>query len=568
MSAAALAGLVAAGSPLAALAGLLVPVSRRALVAGASTVILGALGVSLGVMTITSGVAPVHLGWLIPLAGVTIAGDATSGLFILVTGAVAVAVGIYLPGYYRDARAPAAPLATLPIFVAAMLLLPLAASVTTFLALWELMALASLVLVLTEHRHAEARSAGLLYAVMTQLGFLAIVIGLAVLAAGAGTESSAGVQHASEHLSPGLRSTVFLLTVVGFGSKAGLLPLHAWLARAHPEAPSPVSALLSAAMVNLGIYGIIRIDLTVLGPGARWWGLLLLVVGAITAVYAVLQAAVATDLKRLLAFSTSENMGLITLGIGASMLLAADRNPAAAVAMTAALLQVVSHAAFKTLGFLSAGSVLKGTGIRDLDRLGGLARPMPATTTLFGIAALGAAGLPLGAGFVSEWLLLQAMISALPTDGTTLALAMPPAVGAVALTTGVGVAAMVKAFGVGFLARPRSAEAAGATEAAPSMLVGAGLAAAACAVLATAPVLLSGALRDALAALPNTTGTPSPHLGLLLRLPGVAGSISPALLAAGLTAAVLIAVALSGVRARRPGRRCAPRRSGRAPARR
>ncbi len=557
MSAAALTAVVAVGGVVACLAVLLAPARGRHVLAGALTAALGGIGVALGATVITSGLAPAHLGWLIPLAGVTVAGDATSGLFIVVTGAVAVAVGVYSPGYTRHARQSRASLATVPVFVAAMLLLPLAASVTTFLAAWELMALTSLVLVLTDHRRPETRQAGLTYAVMTQLGFLALVLALATFAAGAHTESFAGMQRAASTLSPGLRAAVFLLSLVGFGSKAGLLPLHAWLARAHPEAPSPVSALLSAAMVNMGIYGMLRVDVALLGPGPRWWGLVLVLVGAATAVYAVLQASVANDLKRLLAFSTSENMGLITVGLGAALLLSAAHNRfAAQVAMTAALLHVANHAAFKTLGFLAAGSVVASTGVRDLDRLGGLARRMPATTVLFGVAALGASALPLGAGFVSEWLLLQGLIHTLPASGVMLALAMPLAVGAVALTAGLGVAAMVKAFGVGFLARPRSDEAANAPEAGASMLAGASIAALACAVLAVAPAILSRTLTHVLTALPATSGQQPPRLGVLLRLPGIAGSLSPALLALALAGAVLVTVVVAGWGSRR---RPAPR---------
>src|SRR5674476_1078726 len=297
-------------------------------------------------------------------------------------------------------------------------------------------------------------------------------------------------------ISTGTRTAVFLLTLMGFGSKAGLLPLHAWLPRAHPEAPSPVSALMSAAMVNMGIYGIIRIDVQILGPGPHWWGLTLMIFGALSAVFGVLQASVATDLKRLLAYSTTENMGLITLALGAAALLSSyGAHQVAAMAMTAALLLILSHAAFKTLAFLAAGSVLASTGLRDLDKLGGLARRMPGTTVMFGIAALGASGLPLGAGFVGEWLLLQSLIHS-PHDNNTL----------LALTTGLGIAAMVKAFGVGFLARPRSAAASAAREAPATMMTGMAIAAAACAVFALAPVLLSPVLRQVLAAVPTVGG--------------------------------------------------------------
>ena len=525
-----------------------------AAMSGGLTALLGAVGLALGLSVIFGEPRHLQLGWVLPLVGVRFDLGPLGGLFTAATGAVAIAVGIYAVGYAKREHWARFPLVMLPLFVAAMLLVPAAGSVTTFLLAWELMAASSLVLVLSEHRRDAVRSAGAFYAVMTQLGFVAILLALVVLSAAGGGDAFAVIAAHADGLSSGTRNTVFLLTVLGFGSKAGLLPLHAWLPKAHPEAPSPVSALMSAAMVNMGIYGIIRVDLQLLGPGPHWWGLTLMIFGAVSAVFGVLQASVATDLKQLLAYSTTENMGLITLALGASALLSSSAAPTvAAIALTAALLHLLAHAAFKTLGFLAAGSVLAATGLRDLDKLGGLARPMPVTTTMFGIAALGASGLPLGAGFASEWLLLQSLIHS-PHDGNTLlALAMPLSVGAVALTTGLGIAAMVKAFGVGFLARPRSAAAEAAREAPATMLVGMALAAAACVVFAVAPVLFGPALQRVLVVLPTVGGDAAgPRMGTLLRLPGVAGSISPGLIAAAMVVAVLLALVLArwGVRHR------------------
>ena len=532
------------------------PLPVLPVLSGAVTAVLGGAGVALGLQGMFGPRQQLRIDWLLPLIGVRLGLDPLGGFFMAATGAVAISVGIYAVGYARREHWARFPLLVLPLFVAALLLVPAAGSVTTFLLAWELMAASSLVLVLSGHRQGAVRSAGVSYAVMTQLGFAVILLGLMVLAAVSGADGFAAIAARAGGISTGARSTVFVLTVLGFGSKAGLLPLHAWLPRAHPEAPSPVSALMSAAMVNIGIYGIIRIDLQVLGPGPHWWGLTLMIVGAVSAVFGVLQASVATDLKRLLAYSTTENMGLITLGLGAAALLTSSGAPAvAAIAITAALLHVLSHAAFKTLGFLAAGSVLAATGLRDLDKLGGLARRMPVTTVMFGIAALGASGLPLGAGFVSEWLLLQSLIHTPPAGNTLLALAMPLSVGAVALTTGLGIAAMVKAFGVGFLARPRSTAAEHAREAPASMLIGMALAAAAATVIAVSPAVLAGSLRRVLAALPAAGGAGAgPRLGTLLRLPGVAGSMSPGLLAGALVVAVLVALGLArwGVRRRPP----------------
>ena len=506
-----------------------------------------------GLSAIFGATRHLRISWLLPLVGVTFDLGPLGGFFVAATGAVSIAVGIYAVGYAEREHWARFTLVMLPLFVAAMLLVPAAGSVTTFLLAWELMAAASLVLVLSEHKRAAVRSAGAFYAVMTQLGFAAILLALVVLSAAGGGDAFATIAAHAGGISGGTRTAVFLLTLMGFGSKAGLLPLHAWLPRAHPEAPSPVSALMSAAMVNMGIYGIIRIDLQILGPGPHWWGLTLMIFGAFSAVFGVLQASVATDLKRLLAYSTTENMGLVTLALGAATLLSSyGVQQVAAMAMTAALLLILAHASFKTLAFLAAGSVLASTGLRDLDKLGGLARRMPGTTVMFGIAALGASGLPLGAGFVGEWLLLQSLIHSPHDNNTLLALTMPLSVGAVALTTGLGIAAMVKAFGVGFLARPRSAAAQAAREAPASMLAGMTLAAAACTVFALAPAALSPILRRVLASLPSVSGRQAgPALGTYLRLPGIAGSMSPGLIAAALFIAVLAALGLGRWGARR-----------------
>ena len=321
---------------------------------------------------------------------------------------------------------------------------------------------------------------------------------------------------------------MFVLTVVGFGSKAGLLPLHAWLPRAHPEAPSPVSALMSAAMVNLGIYGIVRIDMQVLGA-VPLVGPPLMVLGAASAVFGVLQASVSPDLKRLLAYSTTENMGLIALALGASMLLGASGLASvAAIALVAALVHLAAHAAFKALGFLAAGSVLAGTGLRDLDRLGGLARRMPFTTVLFGIAALGATGLPLGAGFVGEWLLLQSLIHTPQGDNTLLSLVMPLAVGRARAHD----RPRHRRDGQGLRHRlPRPTSLAGGRRrprGLPDHGCGMGLAGRGCVVVAVAPVVPSAPLGRVAATLPSFGGAPGPNSARCSGSPGAAGSVSPA----------------------------------------
>lgn len=524
------------------------PASRaplRCVASGVATAAVGAFGVWVGLLAILGHVAPVRIDWLLPLAGVHLAPDPLGGFFMALTGAVAVPVGIYTIGYAHRERLGPAPLTVLPLFVAAMLLVPAARTIGTLLYGWELMAVASLILMLAEHHRPEVRSAALFYAVMTQLGFLLILVGLMLAAAAAGSDQLTD----SWALPDGVRDVVFALTVAGFGSKAGLLPLHAWLPRAHPEAPSPVSALMSAAMVNLGIYGIVRVDLDLLGHPPNWWGLVLMVAGGASALYGVLHATVATDLKRLLAYSTTENMGLVGLALGAAVVLRNNgAHAAAAVAVTAAALHLIAHAAFKCLAFLGAGSVLAATGLRDLDRLGGLAAPMPATTTLFGFAALSASGLPLGAGFVSEWLLLQSLIHGGSGHGAMLTLAAPLAVGAIALTTGLGIAAMVKAFGIGFLARPRSEPPVAAREAPATMVAGMAAAAIACAVVAVAP----GTVAPVVAAMVGGTLDVAGRVdfGAVIRLPGFDGSMSPGWLVLALLVALGLSAAATAWRSR------------------
>ncbi|CCC42425.1 proton-conducting transporter membrane subunit [Mycobacterium canetti] len=515
---------------------------------GAVTSGVGVVGVGVGLLGMFGPTRAAHIGWLLPLSGIHIELDRLGGFFMALTGAVAVPVGCYLIGYARREHLGRVAVAVVPLFVAAMLLVPAAGSVTTFLLAWELMAIASLILVLSEHTRPQVRAAGLWYAVMTQLGFIALLVGLVVLAAAGGSDRFAGLGAVSD----GVRTVVFVLTLAGFGSKAGLVPLHAWLPRAHPEAPSPVSALMSAAMVNLGCYGIARIDLQLLGPGPRWWGLALLAVGGTSALYGVLQASVATDLKRLLAYSTTENMGLITLALGAATLFAdAGAYGPASIAVAAAMLHLIAHAAFKSLAFLAAGSVLAATGLRDLDLLGGLARRMPATTAFFGVAALGACGLPLGAGFVGEWLLVQSLVHAAPGHDPVVALTTPLAVGVVALATGLSVAAMTKAFGIGFLARPRSLHAEAAREAPVSMRAGMAMVAAACLALAVAPLLVAPAVRGAAATLPAARSVEFTDLGAVVRLPGMSGSIAPGVIAGGVLAAALVVAVLARWRCRR-----------------
>jgi formate hydrogenlyase subunit 3/multisubunit Na+/H+ antiporter MnhD subunit len=546
--------LAAAGASTCAgvIAAAMLPTRARPLLVGLATAGIGVAGAVAGAAALIGRTYQLTLPGLLPLGGVRLSVDPLSGWFLAVIGAVVAVASLYGIGYASHGHGPSgrAVSAALPVFAGAMVLVPTAGGVATFLVLWELMALGSLVLVVAEHTDRPAvAEAGWWYAVLTQVGFAAVLLGLVLYAAGAG-DSFQSLRDA--HLS----GLVFVLLLAGFGGKAGLVPLHVWLPRAHAEAPSPVSAMLSAGMVNLGVYGLVRFGLNLLGGGPAWWWLLVIALGAGSAVYGILQAVVATDLKRLLAYSTVENMGLIFLGLGTAGLLRAVGAPElAGVALAAALLHVLNHAGFKALLFAAAGSVLRATGTRDLDALGGLRPRMPATTALFALGALGAVALPPGNGFVSEWLLLQSLVHALPAGGVVTAAAMPVAVAVVALTAGLAVAAFVKALGVGFFARPRSEAAAGARESPPVMIAAMGLFAAGCAAAALMPPVLGGWLSRAVA---TTLHTPpdAVQAGVTLRLAGMASTVSPltitlALVAAVVGAGLAVRAASAGVARRR-----------------
>lgn len=546
-----------------ALGGASAPVRVRAALTGACTTGLGVAGVVAGGAALGGARWSAHLPVLVSPAGVRLSVDALSGLFMAVAGAVVAAVAVYGIGYSAHGPHPGqgassrGAQALLPLFAWTLVLVPVAASVSTFLLLWEVMAVTSLLLVLAEHRQRESvRQAGVWYAVMTHLGFMLLLAGLAWFAAACGGESFPALRAGAAGLAPSVRGGVFALLAVGFASKAGAVPLHAWLPRAHPEAPSHVSALMSTAMVNLGIYGIVRTGLDLLGGGARWWWLAVMAAGALSAVYGILQAAVASDLKRLLAYSTSENMGLVLIGVGASGLFFASGNRGlAAVALAAALLHVVNHAAFKALLFTGAGSVLHATGLRDLDRLGGLRARMPFTCGLFALAALGAVALPPGNGFISEWLLLQTLIHGLAVPGVATAIVLPLAVAVIALAAGLAAAVFVKALGVGFFARPRSTQAEHAREGSPAMLAGMGLLAAGCAGLALAPGLLRPGLDRAVGAAGLAGAGPLSGSQVQVRLDQVSASLKPLWTMAALTAALALAAGLPRLVARRRRRK-------------
>ncbi|HUZ25532.1 MAG TPA: proton-conducting transporter membrane subunit [Streptosporangiaceae bacterium] len=549
------------------LAGAALPPRARLPVAAALTsgACIAAAAAAAGVLASGHTVA-VRSAEILPLTGVTLSLDPLGAIFVITSAVVGAAASCYAVGYAARGTESRAAAALLPLFITSLLLVPAAASIATFMAAWELMALSSLLLLLTGHRRREARDAATWYAVMTHAGAAAILVALVLIGAHAGGESFAALRAHVGEIPPAERSIAFVLALAGFASKAGAVPLHVWLPRAHPEAPSPVSALMSGAMVNLGIYGIVRTGDGLLRGGELWWWLVVAGLGVASALFGGIHAAASTDLKRLLAYSTVDNIGLILIGVGVSGALAASgHRMLAGLAMIAALFQLINHSAFKGCLFLAAGSVQRAAGTRDLDSLGGLLRRLPATAALFGIGALSICALPPFSGFASEWLLVQSFLRAFSAHSTATSVAVLAGVAALALTGGLTAAAFVKAFGVGFLGQPRTPAAAAAGRVHPAMVGGTALLAVPCLALGVLPglvmPLLARAAGTALASTaPGPPGPPAPlgsAAGLLgplgsaagLRIAGSNDVIEPALLTVALIAALVLAAWLVRVRA-------------------
>jgi len=382
--------------------------------------------------------------------------DPLAAFFLMVIGSVTAGVSTFAAGYFRKAEGTPPGLLCLEyhIFLASMTLVVLADDAYAFMVMWETMALSSYFLVTANHRVAEVRKAGYIYLTMAHIGAIAILLCFGVLQANTGDYTFANMR--AQNLSPFWASIAFVLALVGFGAKAGLLPLHVWLPEAHPAAPSPVSALLSAVMLKTAVYGMLRVSFDLLDTRLWWWGALLLALGLATAMYGVVFAAVQVDMKRLLAYSSIENIGLLFAAIGLALIFSAyGMKSVAALALTAGLYHVASHAFFKSLLFLSTGSVLHATAERSLGKLGGLIRYMPwvAWVTLIGVIA--SAGLPPLGGFVSEWLLLQSFLFTPGLPDPLLNMLIPAVAALIALVAALAGYTMVKFFGVIFLGQPR-----------------------------------------------------------------------------------------------------------------
>ncbi len=494
---AALAVLLAQASALASLLTQRRPTLMRHLVmpllgASGAAALAGGLGALLGNQTATLSL-PMGLPWL----HWELRLDVLSGFFMALIGTVVIGVALYGPGYVREFEHGRDSLPALGgftgIFVAGMMLVVLANDAYLFMVAWEVMSLSSYFLVAFQHEHAANRRAALLYLLMAHIGGLSILLGYGVLA-GFGDGFAFDAMRAAQ-LSPGWATVAFLLAFVGFGMKAGLVPLHAWLPEAHPVAPSHISALMSGVMLKVAVYGFIRFAFDLLGDFQWQWGVLVLIVGAVSALLGVLYALMQHDLKRLLAYHSVENIGIIYIGLGLSLIFLGTGHPVLGVlGLVAALYHTINHALFKGLLFLGAGAILHSAHERDMERMGGLLRRMPWTGLFFLVGCISISALPPFNGFVSEWLTFQAALQAWALQSGVLRTLLPLAAAMLALTGALAAACFVKVYGVAFLGQARTRPVRRAREVSLGMRIGQGWLAALCLTLGVLPTFVVGAL--------------------------------------------------------------------------
>jgi hydrogenase-4 component B len=437
------------------------PSGRHIVYGGALAISAASLLVALFSLGAAPSVVTLPLG--LPWTGAHFRLDPLAAFFLVVVGLGSAGSSLYALGHGRYEHEPQRVLPFYPVFLAGLNLVVVADDAFSFLFAWELMSLASWALVMSHHRETGNAHAGYVYIIMASFSGLALLLCFGLLAGPTGGYSFDAMRAA--HPTPGIAALALVLALIGAGSKAGIVPLHAWLPLAHPAAPSHVSALMSGVMTKVAVYGFVRIAFDLLGPPAWWSGTMVLAVGGVTAVLGVLYALMEHDLKRLLAYHTVENIGIIFIGLGLALAFGANQLPvAAALGLTAALFHVFNHSVFKSLLFFGTGAVLTATGERDMDHLGGLIHRMPKTAFAFLVGCVAISALPPLNGFVSEWLTFQTILlhPDLPQWGLKLAI---PADGALlALSAALAAACFVKAFGVTFLGRPRTRAAADARE--------------------------------------------------------------------------------------------------------
>ena len=378
----------------------------------------------------------------------------------------------YLKGEYSFAKIILAQI-LLFAFVLSMALVVSVSNCLIFLIFWEIMSLISYFLVVFDTKNARSIQAGLIYIVMTHIGTAFIIAAFMILYNHTHSFDFLAIKNACKILPSGTKDIIFLLFLIGFGTKAGIVPLHIWLPYAHPQAPSHISSIMSGVMIKTAIYGLIRFVISILGVNSSWWGVLIMILAVISCLVGIIYALMEHDIKRLLAYSSVENIGIILLGVGLAMFFISLNLPYLAVfSLIAGLYHLINHAIFKGLLFLCAGSVYKATGTRHIEKLGGLIKKMPQTAVYFLFGAMAISALPPLNGFVSEWLTLQAFFLGAfnVAGGSKIFLGICAAM--LALTGGLAAACFVKVFGLTFLAKPRSHYAESAKEVALSMRIG------------------------------------------------------------------------------------------------
>lgn len=411
--------------------------------------------------------------------------------FLVLLGLVALGIGCFAPRYHRAGSGTAVYLCAYNLALVASFAVLTAGGVVTFLVAWESMTVASAILVLRHHRQAGTARGAFLFLALGEVGFVMVVAAFVILATHAHTMDLHLIATRASSIPVSWRSGVFVLALLGFGFKAGLVPLHIWLPAAHPVAPADGSAFLSGLVIKLGVYGIAVFGFELLGPAPAWWGLLTLALGALSAVIGILYAVMERDLKRFLAYSSVENVGVIVTALGAAMTFTTyGQRALGAFLLLVGLYHVVNHGAYKTLLFLEAGVIEHATGTRDLDRLGGLVHRLRRTAVISLVGTLGIAALPPLNGFVSEWLVFQGLFQGFRIHSHLVGVLIVLAAATLGLTAGLAVLAFARAYGVGFLGRARSTEAARASEGGQPTF-GPGLLAAACVALSLgAPAVL------------------------------------------------------------------------------
>ncbi|MBI4654350.1 MAG: hydrogenase 4 subunit B [Nitrospirae bacterium] len=453
-------------------------------------------------------------------------GDGISGFFILVISILAFAVSVYSIGYTRDLDNKGLMGFLFNIFILSMYAVVLSGNIITFLISWETMSIISYFLV-TFDRDEKSAKAGLVYAVMTHIGTAFLIVLFMILYRYTGDMGFSGIKGLSSQIPEDMKSLVFIFSIIGFGTKAGIIPFHTWLPRAHPAAPSNISSLMSGVMIKTGIYGFIRISMDIMGPGPEWWGIAIIVIGAVSSILGVMYALMEHDLKRLLAYHSVENIGIILLGIGASMVFRSSGMLAlSSLALIAGLYHTLNHAVFKGLLFLGAGSVMHATHTKNMEDMGGLIKSMPYTGLFFLVGSVSICALPPFNGFVSEWLTYQSLLLGFKSTSITSKIISPLGGAALALTGALAAACFVKAFGISFLGMPRSCHAENVKESSLSMIIGMGILALLCLLFGVFPGIVLTIIQPVSFMLTGSHGMA--YKGIFIGISETLSTLSPA----------------------------------------